>query len=146
MTNPSSIEMPNEGVCAFCAYLQGMRPYTVVSRNELVATLVTREQRGIPHLLVIPIHHRETVLDLTDDDACAIMLGVRTAANAIDKAYGRPGIAIWQNNGISANQTIRHVHFHIAGTLDEGGTEWGEVKELSIVQTDAIAERLIPWL
>ena len=146
MTNPSSIEMPNEGECAFCAYLQGMRPYTVVSRNELVATLITREQRGVPHLLVIPIHHRETILDLTDEDACALMLGVRIAAKAIDKAYGRPGIAIWQNNGISANQTISHVHFHVAGTLDEGGTKWGKVKELSIVQTDAIAERLIPWL
>jgi histidine triad (HIT) family protein len=146
MTNTSSIEMPNEDECAFCAYLQGKRPYTIVSRNELVATLVTKEQRGVPHLLVIPTHHRETILDITDEDACALMLGVRIAAKAIDKAYGRPGISIWQNNGISSNQTISHAHFHVAGTLDEGGTKWGEVKELSIAQTDAIAERLKPWL
>jgi histidine triad (HIT) family protein len=70
------------------------------------------------------------------------MLAVRDAARLIDKAYKRPGIAVWQNNGVDADQTISHLHFHVAGTLDEGGTEWGEVEELSVEQTEAIAERL----
>jgi hypothetical protein len=34
------------------------------------------------------------------------------------------------------------VHFHVAGTLEEGGTMWGEVPKLSVAETDAIAERL----
>jgi hypothetical protein len=49
---------------------------------------------------------------------------------------------VWQNNGISANQAVAHVHFHVAGTLEEGGTRWGEVPKLSVAETDAIAERL----
>jgi histidine triad (HIT) family protein len=86
--------------------------------------------------------HRETILDLTDAECATLMTQVRNAASAIDAAYHRPGISIWQNNGESASQSIRHVHFHVAGTLDSGGTEWGEVPELSLAETERIGERI----
>jgi histidine triad (HIT) family protein len=70
------------------------------------------------------------------------MMAIRNAARLIDTAYERPGIAVWQNNGIDANQKIPHLHFHVAGTLPDGGTEFGEVPELSVAETDAIARRL----
>jgi histidine triad (HIT) family protein len=38
------------------------------------------------------------------------------------------------------------VHFHVAGTLPGGGTEWGEVPRLSVPETDAIADQLRPYL
>lgn len=138
----SSIEMPDWEVCAFCEYLSGSRPFAIVSRSAIVATLVTLEQRGEPHLLVIPKVHRETILDLTDEEASALLLEVRDAAAAIDRAYRRAGIAVWQNNGAAAHQEIRHVHFHVAGTLDSGGTEWGAVDELSLYEAELIAERV----
>ncbi|MCW6027136.1 HIT family protein [Stenotrophomonas sp. SRS1] len=138
----SGLLLPEKGDCAFCAYLSGGRPYTILRRDALTATLVTREQRGKPHLLIIPIAHRATLLDLQDQEAYALMVAVRDAARLIDRAYKRPGIAVWQNNGVDADQTIRHLHFHVAGTLDEGGTERGKVIELSVEQTDKIAERL----
>ena len=142
MTNDSSIVLPSNDNCAFCAYLNHERPYTILWRNELVAILVTREQRGVSHLLVLPTRHCQTILDVTDQESTALMNEIRNAARLIDKADERPGIAIWQNNGITANQTIAHLHFHVAGTLEGGGTNWGEVPELSVAETDAIAARL----
>lgn len=146
MTPKDTLDLPERSHCAFCQYLTGQRPYTTVIRNELIAVLVTREQRGTPHLLVIPVRHKETILDLDDEEAKALMIGIRQTAFAITVAYRRPGIAIWQNNGIPANQTINHLHFHVAGTLDEGGTNWDEVEELPLDVTDAIARRLSPHL
>ena len=144
MTVPAShIEIPGAGRCAFCAYLAGERPYTILWRRPLVATLVTREQRGVSHVLVLPTRHIETILDLNDAEAAAVMDDVREVARLIDRAYERPGIAVWQNNGSSAHQTIAHMHFHVAGTLEAGGTDWGPVAELPIAETDAIAARLI---
>lgn len=144
MTPPEShIEIQDPGRCAFCAYLAGERPYTILWRRPLVATLVTREQRGISHVLVLPTRHTETILDLTDAEAAALMNDVRKVARLVDRAYQRPGIAIWQNNGSPAHQTIAHMHFHVAGTLDAGGTDWGPVPELPITDTDAIAARLL---
>jgi histidine triad (HIT) family protein len=105
--------------------------------------LVTREQRGNPHLLVLPLRHVPTILELTDAEASAVAIAVRDAAALIDRAYLRPGIAVFQNNGMPAGQTIRHVHFHVAGTLENGGTEFGPVRELSVAETDEIAKKLL---
>lgn len=142
MSNRTNIVLPENDGCAFCAYLGGERPYTVLFRTHETATLVTREQRGEPHLLVVPLRHMTTILELTDAEASAVAIAVREAAKAIDCAYSRAGIAVWQNNGVPAGQAIRHVHFHVAGTLNDGGTNWGRVKEISVSETDAIAERL----
>ncbi len=138
----SGLVLPENGTCAFCEYLSGKRPYTIFIQNEFTATLVTKEQRGRPHLLVIPTAHRPTLLELQMEEAQALMLAVRDAARLIDRVYKRPGIAVWQNNGVGADQTISHLHFHVAGTLDEGGTERGDVEEVTIEQTEAIARRL----
>jgi histidine triad (HIT) family protein len=145
--NPSnSLEIPDPDRCAFCEYLEGLRPFTVLERGVSAAILVTREQRGVGHVLVLPVEHRESVLDLSSMEATAIMDGIIRVAHAIDTAFERPGIAIWQNNGVPAHQKIPHAHFHVAGTVDGGGTKWGPVRELSIAETDAIAARLRPFL
>ncbi len=64
-------------------------------------------------------------------------------AAAIDATFERPGIAVWQNNGTAAHQAIPHLHFHIAGTLTGGGTDFGDVPELTVEQTDQIAARIL---
>ncbi|MCU1685399.1 MAG: hypothetical protein JWQ81_6138 [Amycolatopsis sp.] len=142
----TSLEIPEVARCPFCDYLTGARPFTILTRDSLTATLVTREQRGAGHLLVIPVQHRPTLLDLTRDEASAVMASVTSAARAVTLAYQSEGLAVWQNNGVPAHQTIPHVHFHVAGTLPEGGTEWDEVDEASIAETDVIAEKLRPFI
>lgn len=142
MTSSRNIKLPTGGPCAFCAYLSGERPYTILARAKLVAVLVTREQRGTAHLLVVPVRHAPTILDINDAESYALMQAVRQVAQIIDQVERSPGIAIWQNNGVPAAQAIGHLHFHVAGTLPAGGTDWGDVEELTVAETDAIAERL----
>lgn len=139
-----SLELPQQITCAFCDYLAGKRPYTTVWRDDQVAVLVTREQRGKAHLLVMPVAHVETLLDLPDALTQTMMTAVRNAAAVIDQAVNPRGIAVWQNNGVPAGQAIRHLHFHVAGTLSAGGTDFGKVPELSVAETDAIAAMLSP--
>lgn len=137
-----SIVLPGDRPCAFCQYLAGVRPFTIWRRDDTVAALVTREQRGEPHLLVIPVRHVSTVLELTTAENHAIMDLVQGVSRAIDRAYAPRGLTIWQNNGVDASQSIGHVHFHVAGTLEGGGTNWGDVPELSVRETSQIAAKL----
>lgn len=141
-----AIDLPANDDCAFCDYLSGQRPYTVLWREDQVAVLVTREQRGIGHLLVLPTRHVPSLLHLFDDEAEAMMVAVRDAAITIDSAYERPGVAVWQNNGVAAHQAIPHLHFHLAGTLPGGGTDFGDVPELSVAATGAIGRRLASFV
>lgn len=138
----SHLRMPDDGDCAFCAYIRGERVYTILSKTSDTATLVTREQRGDPHLLVLPIRHAPTLLDLSDAELASVGIALRTAAEMIDRTYKRQGISVWQNNGVPAGQSISHFHYHVAGALAQGGTEFGSVKELSVAETEDIAKRL----
>ena len=141
-----AIAVPETETCSFCGTLDGRFPYTILERGDDVAIMVTREQRGVGHLLVLPIAHRETVLDLAPAEAAAVMAGVQRAARILSAAHDPDGICVWQNNGVPARQTVPHVHFHVAGTLPAGGTEWGDVPTLSVAETDAIAATLRPYL
>lgn len=142
----SHLNVPDAYPCAFCDYLSGARPFTILHREELAAILVTREQRGLSHLLVITTRHAPTVLVINDAESEAVMRLVRAAARAIDEVEQRPGISVWQNNGVEAHQAIPHFHVHVAGTVPGGGTEWDEVHELSIEETEKIAASLRPAL
>lgn len=144
MTN--HVVLPETDGCSFCEYLSGQRPFTILLREELAALLVTREQRGVAHLLVVTLRHAPTILDLHDDEAQAVMDLIRRAARAIDRLEQRPGLCVWQNNGAEGYQAVPHFHAHVAGTNVGGGTEWGEVQELTLEETDAIADRLRPIL
>lgn len=142
MIEQSHLEIPVNERCAFCDYLSSIRPYTVLYEDETVAALVTREQRGVGHVLVLPVRHIQSILEINEKESTKLMILMRNIANAIDKTYHRPGISIWQNNGVPTGQAIAHLHFHLAGTLDNGATERGDVPEISVTDTDLIALQL----
>ena len=95
---------------------------------------------------MVPLAHRVTILDVTPAEGAALVAGVQRAMAAIVGAYDPEGVAVWQNNGVPAHQTVPHVHVHVAGTRPGGGTEWGAVPRLAVTATDAIADRLRPHL
>jgi histidine triad (HIT) family protein len=140
------ILLPTPERCSFCDYLSGHRRFTILDRTPLTAMLVTREQRGAVHVLVIPVRHRETVLDLHPAEAAALMVDVQRASRAIAAESDPEGIAVWQNNGTPAHQSVPHVHVHVAATLPGGGTNWGDVPALPVDETDRIGDRLRPHL
>ncbi len=134
--------LPSSTPCSFCEYLAGERPYTILDRNDVTAMLVTCEQRGRGHVLVIPVQHRETILELNAEERSTVMNDVVRATKAIIGGLDPGGVAVWQNNGIPAHQSVPHVHVHVAGTLPDGGTDWGDVERLTVAETAAIAEQL----
>ena len=46
---------------------------------------------------------------------------------------------------LSCKLANSHVHFHVAGTLPEGGTTWGEVREEPLEHTETIARAIRPY-
>ena len=66
-----SVDSGRQDRCSFCAILARQRPFTILDENALVSMLVTHEQRGLGHVLVIPTQHRKTILDHTPHRAVA---------------------------------------------------------------------------
>ena len=138
----SSLVMHPTDRCVFCHFNNGSSQYTVLDQDENIVMFVTREQRGIGHVLVIPRTHRETIIDLEPEEGAAVMQGVIDVSRAILDAYQCKGLAVWQNNGSAAHQRVPHVHFHVAGTLPGGGTNFDKVPFLPIEDTDEIADQI----
>ncbi|MFC7592469.1 HIT family protein [Nonomuraea antimicrobica] len=79
--------MPSADRRPFCDYLAGLSPASILERGKQVAILVTRWQRGQGHVLVIPVAHRPTVMDVAPAEEQQLMDAVRRAAQAITAAY-----------------------------------------------------------
>ena len=144
--SPSSLIMHPTDRCVFCHFLSGQFRYTILAEDELTVMFVTREQRGVGHVLVVPRTHRETIVDLEPAEGAAVMAAVIEVSRAVLDAYQCAGLAVWQNNGSAAHQRVPHVHFHVAGTLPGGGTNFDKVPFLSVEETDAIADQIRPFL
>jgi len=51
------LRLPIEERCTLCAYVARERRYTILERHALTASLVTFEQRGLGHVVVVPVEH-----------------------------------------------------------------------------------------
>lgn len=64
----------------------------------------------------------------------------------IDAADKGPGTIVWQHNGVAADQAIRTFIVMWPELSQPGHLSRGDVRELSLGETEAIADRLKPSL
>jgi histidine triad (HIT) family protein len=108
------IEVPQPERCPFCNYIiNRASQWAVVEELDDSLAFLPPRQHGRGHMLVIPKRHASTVLDLEAAEAVAIMQHVHRLANALAKAFDPAGLNIFQNNGVTAGQTVPHYHVHI---------------------------------
>ena len=74
--------------------------------GDLTLTLVNWNQFELGQVYVIPRRHAPTLLDLTDEEAVAVIHTVRRIADALLRAYDPDGLNLIQNNGVVAGQNV----------------------------------------
>ena len=149
--------------CFMCEVVAGREEKGVVEETETTLTLVNWNQFEWGQVYVIPRRHAPTLLDLTDDEATAVMRAVRRVADAQVRAYDPEGLNLIQNNGVVAGQEAPHFHMHVVPRRREG-SNWGsgpphiavlEGKEpvkptrpyrITLEQEYQIAEELRRWM
>jgi histidine triad (HIT) family protein len=73
------------------------------------------------HVLVVPKRlGARNILDLKPDELRDLMVAVQKAGIAQRKGLGATGFRVSQNNGISANQSVYHAHFHVVPFFGDG--------------------------
>src|SRR6266568_2370416 len=107
------IEVPQRDACAFCNNIAGLNRFVMVEELEQSLAFLPARQHGTGHVLVIPRRHAPTLLDLNSSEAVGIMHQVHRLAKAIAKAYDPAGLNVFQNNGVTAGQSVPHYHVHI---------------------------------
>ncbi|MYE54751.1 MAG: HIT family protein [Chloroflexi bacterium] len=109
--------------CVFCELIAGRLDKGLVEETGLTLTLVNIRQFEVGQVLVIPRRHAPTILDITDEESCAVMDAVRRVSAALVKVYSPDGITLYNNNGAASLQEVPHFHMHVVPRRKNG--TWG---------------------
>lgn len=144
------LEAPRREPCPYCGIFEGWDsafsgPAAIIAEDEQVVVWVNPPSLGgmEGHLLVSPRRHVEMIFDLTPEENVAIAHAVAAASRAVREVLDPDGLLVIQRNGVVAEQTVPHVHFHIiprrSGTPFPP-TEW--VEHTPAQEREALAVRL----
>ncbi len=109
--------------CIFCKIVKGTLPSEKVFENERVFAFKDISPQAPVHVLIVPKHHIEDVLDVTKNEI-GIFQDLFEAAQHIAPQLGvaGPGFRLVFNSGDHACQTIFHLHLHLLGGIQMGGS------------------------
>ena len=97
----------------FARILRNELPAIKVFEDDHVLAFMDIMPQAEGHTLVIPKTPAVTLLDLPHEAAAYTIQIVQKIAKAIETALGAKGIVLMQLSGVSAGQTVPHVHFHL---------------------------------
>ena len=99
---PDFIDTSPAGECIFCKLVQGKIPSTRVYEDALTLAFMDLGQVNPGHVLVASKRHAATLLDLTSEEAGAVMQTARRVALAVQAAFEPEGLNLFQANGAVA--------------------------------------------
>lgn len=102
-----------ENECVFCKIVKGEISTKIIYENDNFFSMLDQNQKHKGHSLVIPKKHFETVLDLPNTLGSELVECIKKTALILMKDYDSTGFNVLSNNFESAEQYVKHVHFHI---------------------------------
>ncbi|GAB3363117.1 MULTISPECIES: HIT family protein [Giesbergeria] len=110
---PLFVDTSPPGQCIFCRLVAGEIPAARVYEDTLTIAFMDIGQVNPGHVLVATKRHAATLLDITPQEAAAVMQTAQRVASAIQATFDPPGITLLQANGREGDQTVFHFHLHV---------------------------------
>ena len=124
--------------------LSGEWPCAKVYEDDRVFAFMDAGQVNEGHVIVATKHPFETLMDMDDATAAALMVAARRIAVAVERAFQPAGITVLQANRPAGWQTVPHAHLHVLPRhADDGvGLVWPR-KEPGIERLRELAARIV---
>ncbi len=102
--------------CLFCNIVAGRLPAEILYQDHQVVVFKDIHPQAPVHLLIIPVKHIESLLDVSqaDGELMAELL-LRTQAIAQELKLAQEGFRLVVNTGRNAGQAVYHLHLHLLG-------------------------------
>lgn len=140
---PMFLDTSPPGQCIFCRLVAGEIPCAQVFEDGLTTAFMDIGQVNPGHVLVATKRHAVTLLDISADEAAAVMQTAQRVAQAVRIAFDPPGLTLLQANGREGDQTVFHFHMHVVPRHPQDGIalSWPR-KEPAAEVLQGYAERL----
>ena len=110
---PMFVDTSPPGQCIFCRLVAGEIPAATVYEDRLTIAFMDIGQVNPGHVLVATKRHAATLLDVTPEEAGAVMQTAQRVARAVQAVFDPPGLTLLQANGREGDQTVFHFHMHV---------------------------------
>ena len=102
--------------CLFCKIAAGKIDSEMVYKDDSLMVIKDINPQAPTHLLIIPIKHFGTLMDIEDSDK-ELMGSVCTLAKSLAQQNNleASGFRLVLNCGSGAGQSVFHIHFHLLG-------------------------------
>ena len=110
---PMFVDTAPPGHCIFCKLVAGEIPSATVYEDELTIAFMDIGQVNPGHVLVATKRHASNLLEITEQEAAAVMQTAQRVALAVSEAFDPPGLTLLQANGKEGDQTVFHFHLHV---------------------------------
>ena len=110
---PMFVDTSPPGQCIFCRLVAGEIPAATVYADNLTVAFMDIGQVNPGHVLVATKRHAATLLDITPEEAAAVMQTAQRVARAVLATFNPPGLTLLQANGREGDQTVFHFHMHV---------------------------------
>ena len=110
---PMFVDTFPPGQCIFCRLVAGEIASARVYEDALTIAFMDIGQVNPGHVLVATKRHAATLLDITADEAAAVMQTAQRVARAAQAVFNPPGLTLLQANGREGDQTVFHFHLHV---------------------------------
>jgi histidine triad (HIT) family protein len=142
--------MKPESHCSFCDLIHGAAEVSVCFEDSVSIAFLDIQPVNDGHVLVVPKHHYESLLDVPHDVALHLFEVAMRLAPIIRKMSDADGMNIVVNSGAAAGQDIFHYHVHIIPRCKDDGFDiplpfsGSQMPDRTLL--DAIAVRIIAEL
>ncbi len=129
--------------CEFCSIIRGDSTAEILFRNQRAIAILDINPIHYGHVLVIPMTHGSTFLDVPDDDLFDLIKATKVVTQAMVSSLNPPAFNIFSNNGRAAGQSVFHCHFHITPRYDDDNIQFIlKLKKYAGDEMSAYADRI----
>jgi histidine triad (HIT) family protein len=99
--------------CIFCKIIAGELPGQIVDQDERTVAFMDISPATRGHLLVAPRNHARDLLEIDQEDLCAVVLAAQRMAHRVHDRLGADGVNLLNSRGQAAWQAVFHFHMHV---------------------------------
>ncbi len=102
--------------CLFCQIAEKTIPCKMVYEDENLIAFEDVSPQAPVHILIVPVKHIPTGLDLTEEDRGTVGDVFLLAAKlARERGIASEGYRVVLNTNAGAGQSVFHLHYHLLG-------------------------------
>ncbi len=129
-------------MCIFCKIVKGEMPSYKIYEDEKTYAFLDISDDAIGHTLVIPKAHYENIMEVSEEDLSAVMSTVRKVAKHYVDNCGYTGVNLMNASGVSAQQSVFHLHIHIIPRVEGDGLDTWPKMDKKNADLQAVYEKM----